>query len=146
MQRHDDEDEDNDNDRRRILRDGEALRVPMMMMDGMQRDIARQGDRRDRVQDGSREERWRAYRQYEDDVTTAWCSDVTGEFIGKREGDACTIRSGGDDEGSSGHLKMIGGKLICVADPRQDAAPTIDAKAGAYAAYDAWLQNAWRNP
>lgn len=94
----------------------------------------------------------------------AWrMNDSTGEFVGGREGDACTVRFGGGKygpEGSPGHLEMIGGKLLCVADPefsrvgadefaaahnrgRGDSVPTRDAAALAYEAADFYSANAY---
>ncbi len=42
----------------------------------------------------------------------------SGDLVGKREGDSCTLK-GSDDVGQfgiRGHVKMVGGKLVCVAD------------------------------
>jgi hypothetical protein len=80
------------------------------------------------------------------DLTNAWRGNITGagerEFVGQREGDLCTLN------GSRGRLrKDDNGKLVCVIerseDARRDSMPVRDV-AAEYAAYDSWIQNAWR--
>jgi hypothetical protein len=92
---------------------------------------------------------------YENDLTSAWQhrdDDVarSTNFIGARAGDLCTVRQGGayGAEGSPGHLQMVGGELVCVADAgaSRDAQPTTDARQRALDEYDEWAANAWRTP
>jgi hypothetical protein len=84
------------------------------------------------------------------DLVDAWRTPPTGagerEFVGAREGDTCTVREGGGRfgaEGSSGRLKQVGGRLVCVANQQGDAADTREA---ALADYINDLTNAWRTP
>jgi hypothetical protein len=37
-----------------------------------------------------------------------------------REGDTCTVRDGGVNEGAAGHLRRVGGRLVCVPDDEDD--------------------------
>jgi hypothetical protein len=92
------------------------------------------------------------------ELTTAWqrkpTEDLSGEFRGAQEGDVCTVREGGVDEGSPGHLRMVGGKLTCVPDKRsQDAVPrtmsVADAQRIRDQAYEESVrreENEWRGP
>lgn len=80
--------------------------------------------------------RTQSYAAYERDLVTAY-RDATGEVIGQREGDICTVREGGRDEGAPGHLSMRDGKLVCVPDqPSKDTMPTTDERDATYARYD----------
>jgi len=71
-------------------------------------------------------------------------------LTGAREGDICTVRSGGVDEGAPGRLRMVNGALVCVADPgfreqeekRED--DTMDAREAAYREYCRELSDAWK--
>jgi hypothetical protein len=162
------------------LRDGERIFVPLSMRDNaslspMQRSVMadkaarspvvdaaggtaglhRPGPRYARDQD-ARAAVEQARAQWIDQMTTAWQRLPTADVRGAQEGDQCTVREGGHDEGAPGHLRRINGELVCVPDRRhQDAAPrgpTYDAaegeriKAAAYAAMVDELTNAWRTP
>jgi hypothetical protein len=160
-------DEDDAFDERGVLRDGHSTRLPLMMRDSLQDDIARSTAGRSRLEDsagrrpgnrpgfvfdssGSNAETRKAYAEHD-----AWLRDAhlnqppTGDslsFVGQRAGDVCTVRSGGGKygpEGAPGHLKNIDGELVCVADQQQDAL-TGDARSIALAEHEQWLTNAWR--
>jgi hypothetical protein len=147
--------DEDDTDLRKILKDGERWHVPMFMMDSAQHDVFRQFAR---VSDGSGDsgiglhrpgfriadvssgaERRRIYDGYDDAVQSEWKNPLTGfgsgEFIGQRPGDICTI------DGWPGHLKKINGELRCVPDRERDAAPTMDAF---YAEYDRSVSEQWK--
>src|SRR5262249_49640555 len=71
-----------------------------------------------------------AYEAGVKDLTDAWRTPAdaappvgSGESRGQREGDVCTVRSGGVGEGSPGHLRMVNGKLECVPDRADGASP-----------------------
>ena len=95
-----------------------------------------------------------AYQESKQELSQAWQrpADATPTPRNAQEGDACTVRQGGRDEGSPGHLRMVNGKLTCVPDQRhQDAAPrmmTMDQaqaiKDRAYAEMVAELTEAWK--
>jgi len=57
------------------------------------------------------------------------------EMRGAREGDACTVRNPEypDDQGAPGHLRSVGGQLVCVPDGSEDG--IRDARQLAYDAY-----------
>jgi hypothetical protein len=150
MARHDDDDAF---DERGLLRDGRRARVPLMMRDSdglsdlqrsvmadsMQRDAAKRFGLNDSLalhkpgqrfctDEAARDAVEQARREWIDEMTTAWqrkpTEDLSGEFRGAQEGDVCTVREGGIDEGSPGHLRMVNGKLTCVPDKRsQDSGP-----------------------
>jgi hypothetical protein len=171
--RHDDDDPF---DEFGVLRDGRSVRVSMQMRDAAmadsQRDAARRFDDRLALhRPGPRystdqagiDAKAKAYADSVVELTTAWqrkpVADAdtgfgSGEFQGAMEGDVCTVREGGVDEGSPGHLRMVSGKLTCVPDRSQDSAPprtmTPDAaKAILDAAWRASVEedeNAWRRP
>jgi hypothetical protein len=50
-----------------------------------------------------------AYVAYDQDLTNSWRNDA--EETWGEEGDICTLREGGRDEGSPGHLRRIGGNF-----------------------------------
>jgi hypothetical protein len=100
-----------------------------------------------------------AYKWRLDEDTNAWrrgSSDITatnsstGLFASAQEGDRCTVRDGGVNEGAPGRLKMIGGVLTCVpgdwrstdAAPVMPTGPIVDAKAAAAAREQAYTDAA----
>jgi hypothetical protein len=145
--------ERNDDDDDLILRDGERLRVPMVMMDSWQREMV---DRFARLHDGAGNAVGRRpgfvvdaaagrdlsfYDQYDAEVGEAWRSPQIGtgerEFVGQREGDLCTIN------GNRGHLRVNKdrGRLVCVPDePSRDT--MHDEREAAYEEYQNRIQNA----
>jgi hypothetical protein len=164
-----DVDEDEALDERGILKDGYAVSTSMFAMDAVQRSVAHA-----RVTDGSgdpsglhrpgprviadaamRDAKQAAYDEYRRDIENAWRGDAK-ETWGE-VGDQCTVREGGRDEGSPGHLRRVGNRLVCVPDkPTRRASDglTLDAleaqhrqnMADVYAAYDARIREMWRNP
>jgi hypothetical protein len=158
-------DEDDAFDERGVLRDGHSTRLPLMMRDSLQDDIARHATVRSSLHDsanrlpghrpgfvfdssGSNVERQKAYEEQDAYLRDAWMHPVTDSLTltAARAGDVCTVRSGGGKyglEGAPGHLKNIDGELVCVADQQQDAL-TRDAKSIALAEHEQWLTNAWR--
>jgi hypothetical protein len=99
-----------------------------------------------------------AYRDAAEADAIAWMRDDNGEFNrpGAQVGMACTIRSGAGRfgaEGSPGHLKMVDGKLVCVADGRGEDSRSgqasrdgaiVDARMAAYDEANWEAENAWR--
>jgi len=67
-------------------------------------------------------------------------------LTGQREGDICTVRDGGVDEGAPGHLRMVGGELRCVAVREQEGEREDgrDERARAYDQMCRELSDAWR--
>jgi hypothetical protein len=164
-------DDDDDADLRKVLKDGEHLVVSLTMMDGLQRDVAQHFAR---VSDGTdnavglnkpgprfsdQRRDMSAYDAYDESLTTAFRDKPKAPPTagGQMVGDICTVRSGGGafgPEGSPGHLQMIKGALVCVADPEfrqpnnaasSDALPLKDERDAAYRAYDQDLQQAYRS-
>ena len=161
--------EEDDDD---VLRDGQTLRVPLHMRDGhspMQREVMEdKAARRFGLDDATalhrpgykycvdadaraRVEEARA--QWIQEMTDGWKTTAPGavEFRGAQEGDVCTVREGGVGEGGPGHLKRIGGKLVCVPGQRHDSLPrtmtAADAQPirdAAYRQYCDELVNAWK--
>jgi hypothetical protein len=159
-----------------LLGDGERRTVPMMMRDSageplLVTDAAEQAYERYRRRqmdavaanraawlrlgrDGAdAAERERAEQIYRDEkrrLSDAWRQDATPVGRGQQEGAACTVRAGGRDEGSPGHLRMVNGKLTCVPDQRRDAPRTMTAddaqpiRDAAYRQYCDELVNAWK--
>jgi hypothetical protein len=71
---------------------------------------------------------------------------VESEVGGQREGDTCTVQSGQGlygPEGSPGHLRMVEGELVCVADSKLSDAMRDEHEA-AHQEYQDRIQNAWR--
>jgi hypothetical protein len=165
--RNDDEDFEYINGQR-CVKDGRAVSVRMALMDSMQRDVQasatptritdgtsnphglnKPGYRVERggtaddlfIRDQERQKRKSIYDQYDADKANEWKQDVTGETVGKQQGDSCTVRNLGDIGvcGSRGTLRRIGGELVCVADETAK-----DAKQDCYDAYDEEIVNAWR--
>jgi hypothetical protein len=152
---------DDDFDERGILKDRRSFRVTMTMADSGNRCPARLRDgggnavgrRPGFVVDAAVRRDLSFYDQYDAEVGEAWKNNPpTGagerEFAGGRFGDACTVKSGGGRfgaEGSRGTLQLVEGELVCVADSNRSDAMIRDTREAAYQAYDADLQNAWRN-
>jgi hypothetical protein len=135
-QRHDDDDAF---DERGILKDGRSYRVPLRMMDSMQRDIARHAAR---ITDAMGESGpalrrpgyrvsaalprdWSIYDAYDEAVSRMW------------ENNAPT---GG---GSSGPRDEREGNSVCVPDRSHQDAMTMDE---VYRAYDVEISQRWRTP
>lgn len=150
--------DDDDDD---TLQDGKHLRVPLRLIDQLQRLLADDSDDGAaahrpgfRVADASSSaERRRIYDDYDAIAAAAWQGKPSGGFIGGREGDVCMV-SGPEfplDFGSPGTMKMVGNKLVCTPDqPRKatgnsDALPLKDQREASYQQYDAALREAWRN-
>lgn len=131
-----------------------------------------------RVSDADQAARDEAYRQYDEDLVNSWrnppathTSGIHGAgehgFMGApevgaipvgpgaRPGDQCTVRSGGNREGSRGRLVEVApGWLACrpverddderaTSDSRRDGMSATDA---AYRDYDDWVQQQWKTP
>jgi hypothetical protein len=148
-------------DSRGVLKDGRAVRVPLML-----RDSLRQQDARPRITDGRSDDPTAlnrpgfrvptvqdrrkvadayAERAFEDE--NAWRS-MAGGPRGAAAGDICTVREGGHDEGAPGHLHSINGRLVCVPDPAYAGhdGRTVDRKQEAFLAYDKWVAEQWKVP
>jgi hypothetical protein len=169
---HDDDDEDHP----RQVSDGEAVRVPMFAMDGLdpvQRAIAqvrlhdgqggggghRPGQLVARDANDANAARDKAYRLYDEQLTNAW---RTGGVEG-REGAVCTVRNGEYPEHFGSPGRIVDGictplELIDEGELR-DMLPLRDGltldqlqlahkerMARAYQAYDEELRNTWRTP
>jgi len=157
-QRHDIDDEDA-YDENGILKDGHALVVPLRMMDAMQKDIHEHFSGA-KITDGAFHKpgfrvsatvtRDRSiYDSYDAEVASAYknVGAVESEVRGQREGDSCTVKSGQGlygPEGSPGHLQMVEGELVCVADSKLSDAMR-DEREATYQAYQNRIQNAWRD-
>jgi len=156
-QRHD-LDDNHAYDENGILKDGHALRVPLRMMDAMQKD-AHEHFSRAKVTDGAGDSdlglhrpgfrisntitRDRSvYAAYDAAAEVAYKNVGAGEreTLGQRVCDVCRF----GPEGARGHLKMINGELTCVADQQEDAASFKDDRAAAYAAKDEYYRTAYR--
>jgi hypothetical protein len=128
-----------------LLRPGKTYRASMTLMDGMPPRILarhRPGFVDAATNDARRE---RAYDTYETDLTNAWRKDAYEEW--GEEGDQCTVRDGGVEEGGPGHLRRINGRLVCVPDRRgSDTRDHATTMAELYDAYDRTLSLAWRQP
>jgi hypothetical protein len=168
QQRYADDDDYEIIDGQMILRDRRSLRVPLHLMDGMQRDVSRNNDRlspKRRVTDGSNDplamnrpgqrvldgvkRDMRCYDEYD--------ARKAREYLGadatdSREGDPCTVRSGAGKygpEGSRGTMQMINGVLTCVgAPPMRGDARNGNSHAAImdqiYSEYDAEIREAYR--
>jgi hypothetical protein len=108
----------------------------------------------DRAANDAREE---VYQDEKRKLQDAWrkpVADIANEARGAQEGDECTVREGGINEGAPGHLRMVKGALKCVPDKRrQDAVPpSMTADAAQKIRDEAWLEmcrdleSAWRKP
>jgi hypothetical protein len=160
---------DEDFDDRGQLRDGHRMRVPMRMADSADHGPSRVTDASGnagafhrpgfRFSDAvSRDVVEKAHDEYLEYVTNAWRSDadtdygVTGfgesELRGLEIGGVCTVKGGNGkfgEEGSRGTVQLVDGRKVCVADDKRADAAIQDGREAAYQAYDADLQNAWRN-
>jgi hypothetical protein len=139
-------------DERGLLRDGKTYRVGTRFMDSAPpRVVARQrpGFATGFIEAASAARRQRAYDSYLTDLTNAWRGDADERW--GEEGDQCTVREGGVDEGSPGHLGRINGRLVCVPD-RDDDHRSLDQRMSdhkqlmddEYARFDERLRNQWR--
>lgn len=154
------DDDDSPFDARGVIKDGRSLRVPLFAMDSM--DPVQRAIAQSRITDGAgttaglhrpgfrvtdaknaRAAVEEAYRLRDEVDQNAWRADAK-ETWGE-VGDECTVREGGHDEGSPGHLRRVGNRLVCVPDkPSKDELPTMDERAAAYQAYDEEVSNRWR--
>jgi hypothetical protein len=170
----DDDDPDAPFDRNGVLKDGHRVRVSVQMRDSMRREQpAHDGrqpltDQQRRDLQGCRpgfrtldsdtyreRKAWArdAYAEVEHRLTNAWRDGPVNGFgssglRGQVEGDLCTI------DGAPGHLRRVGGRLVCVADDEdEDAAfddsafndaQLTDARELAYRDYARELTRAWR--
>lgn len=141
---------------RGTVADGSRLRVPLHLMDAMQKDVkesfAKIMDANElaRHRPGFRtadtdtsKDRRKLYDKYDLAKANEYKRDDSGagesEFIGAVAGDSCTIN------GNTGTLQYTeGGDLICVPDDDGEPDTASDAKSKAYDAYDAELRNAYR--
>ena len=169
-----DANDDNDFDERGVLKDGRRLRVPLMMMDGLD-DVERAivldaAARRFGLSNGNDlrkpgyryttdsralEAKERAYRERDEADAEAWRGNPpagagSGEFRGAQEGDICTVRGLDflEDLGGPGHLQMRNGHLVCVPDKPQSARKHDHAMTmdEVYQAYDLEISQRWRTP
>ncbi len=145
-------------DGRHVLKAGRRFRVPISMMDSNQRVVRQHFSR---LHDGlggpagcrpgfvfsddasMSDARAQIRSDYIQQISDAWQTTPTGagsgEIIGQREGDICTIN------GAPGHLRRgPNDELQCVPDRQQDRNSTSDAREGAYQSYRADISNAWR--
>lgn len=146
-----------------ILRDGHSFRVPVRLMDGVQRQLRERTGHGTQLHDGyggsvgfrpgfvvpkdaaNVDTRQRAYAAHCDALENAWRGDPpTGfgshELRGAQEGDICTIN------GAPGHLRCDSdGKLVCAPDGGKDAALPSTDRAAARTSYIEQLENAWRS-
>ncbi len=124
-------------DERGILKDGRRAVFRTQMMDGANR-IARVTGSAGLGRPGYRiplsdspldalaaaTKRQSAYDSYERALTNAWRGrgDAVGESDPSQIGAACTVYNEQfpDDFGAPGHLRMYGGKVVCVPDRRND--------------------------
>ena len=147
-----DDDDDDTFDAAGLLKDGRTWRVPFKAMDSFQRDVARHFADAD-ADATRRTARNRIYDEYDAAIAEEFKKPSTGVgshgFIGAQAGDLCTVRAGGGQygpEGSAGHLRLIDGELLCIADgfradsPARDVSKTKEA----YSAYDAEVASAWK--
>jgi hypothetical protein len=121
-------------------------------------DLNRPGFRVSAADGAARDAKERAYALYDEEIANAWRGEsddywldqITGEseFRGHEIGSSCTVKSGGGKLGaeeSRGTIQMVEGRKVCVADGKRTDAMIRDSREAAYRAYDADLQNAWRN-
>jgi hypothetical protein len=162
------DDEDDARRRGRIMRDGEVVRVPMMMRDskdawrdemaktGFRRSYAKLDDAAKRLgltdhldlcrpgfryctDAAARDAKEAAYRAYDEEQTNAWRKSGTGSI-------PFVGQRAGDlctINGRAGHLQMVDGELQCVPNEHADALPLMDVQT-AYALTDWEAENAWR--
>jgi hypothetical protein len=152
---------------KKILRDGRVYRRSMYLMDGGSRTddrgpmritdaagngglaLNRPGYRCLLEDDAGIHAKAEAQRQYLKDLQNAWRGDAGNE--GMVEGAACIVRNAEypNDQGMPGHVRRIGGRLICVPDAPKasgnDAMPVSDIET-AYRLYSEEISQAWRIP
>jgi hypothetical protein len=155
-QRHDDDDAF---DERGILKDGRSYRVPLRMMDAMQRDVARHGARITdamgesgpalrrpgyRVSDAFPRD-WSVYDAYDEEVSRMWenkpsTSNGSSGPRSAQPGDSCTLN------GRAGRLRSIGGSLVCVPDNGQFRGndSVMSDRELAHLEYQTRVENSWR--
>jgi hypothetical protein len=130
--KHDDDDDD------RILRDGERMRVPLTLMDGMQRDVA-QHFQRARVRDAAARRFGLSdglalsrpgFRYVVDDAALDAVEQAYAD-IAARDVNAWKNPAGGQDTTR---------EFIA----QRDALSTMDEREAAYQEYDDHMTNAWR--
>ena len=128
-----DQDEEDAFDENGVLKDGHSYRVPMRMLDSLQRAVHEHvaGRQKVRIHDAplhqpgfvrdarSVEERRKIYDEYDGTVSNAWKNPPTS-----RKGVSGSQAAESDRQGSGRDAK--------------------DAKQAAYAAYEAYIANAWR--
>ena len=100
-----------------------------------------------RVADGVPRDRSH-YASYDEEMGRAYLNvgAVESEVRGQRERDSCTAKSDQGlygSEGSPGHLRMVEGELVCVADSKLNDAMR-DEREAAHQEYQNRIQNAWR--
>ena len=145
-----------------VLRDGHSTRLPLMMRDSLQDDIARSTAGRSSLQDSAgrkpgnrpgfifdssgsaaRQQLADAYAAAERDLTTAWQRNTgigaPARSFGPHEGDRCVVNGG------TGHWKTVDGELVCVADPPRKDASTLNDREQSYLDHERWLQTAYLN-
>jgi hypothetical protein len=168
-----------------LLRDGHRARVPVHLRDALpdpplrRRGLdsaehaalnsCRPGFRYAVDTESMRERRqWLAdeYVSYNFELSNAWknppkglgrLADGNGRFGSTGvEGDVCTVRDGGVNEGAPGHLRRVGGRLVCVADDEDDDSAFDDGACNdaqmdaeqqrelAYQAYAREVSRAWK--
>ena len=143
-------DDDDAFDDRGVFKDGRSMRVPMRLMDAADPPRVRNADGSPlgqpgfMVADKFRDARQVLYDEYDAAISEQWRNPPSGAgshgFVGAREGDLCTLN------GETGHLRRGNdGKLHCVT-REKDAISVTDAREAAYAEYQHFIQNAWRNP
>jgi hypothetical protein len=143
-----------------VLKPGRSFRTPMRAMDSIPR--TKIGDGRANLaanrpgwrvssRDAQRGRDWSCYDSYDKEISQAYLTPTgegSGEFIGQRVGDLCTV------DGYTGRLvKNDDGELVC----RPDHASGRDHRTLAekvrdrglrmqeeIAAYDRWVSNQWR--
>lgn len=87
------------------------------------------------------------YDAYDAEVASSYknVGPVKSEVRGQREGDACTVKQGlYGPEGSPGHLRMLEGELVCVADNKLNDAMR-DEREAAHQEFQDRIQNAWKD-
>ena len=149
-----------------VLPDGARIKVSMLMADSAQRAIARRTRSRAAVTDAhgdsdlyalrrpgprfstqrtTTDARQEAYDAANRDAENAWKTPpVTSPPAGAyptygtaKPGDVCTV------DGFPGHLREVGGGLVCIPDGQNDA--RLDDRAVALAEVEARDRDAWRN-
>jgi hypothetical protein len=111
----------------------------------------------------ARNAKLKAQQDYTRDLENAWRNPPTRDVSPSTEnprrdaegyaesdiGTACTCK--GDDYpadfGSPGTVRRVGSRIICVPNDRRSAQPDpASDRAAAYAEYESWLRDSWKNP